>query len=127
MRYFSTRGADADHPKSFTDILLEGLATDGGLYLIGLNQQRRSWPIFEEIDWSTSRVLDQVMQRLIELDARVEVLPPWYDIDEPADLSFLRGHLSAIRVSKEAADYDAPATGAALELLPRLDVLADRR
>ena len=96
------------------DVVL-GPATDGGLYLIGLNQQRRTWPIFEEIDWSTSRVLDQVMQRLIELDARVEVLPPWYDIDEPADLSFLRGHLSAIRVSKEAAQYDAPATRAVLE------------
>lgn len=107
------------------DVVL-GPATDGGLYLIGLNQQRRTWPIFDEIDWSTSRVLDQVIRRLIELDARVEVLPPWYDIDEPADLQFLKGHLSAIGCSKEAAAYDAPATRAALELLPRLDVLAGR-
>lgn len=99
------------------DVVL-GPATDGGLYLIGLNQQRRAWPIFDDIDWSTSRVLDQVMRRLVELEARVEVLPPWYDIDEPNDLSFLRGHLSAIRVSKEASVYDAPATRAALELLP---------
>lgn len=99
------------------DVVL-GPATDGGLYLIGLNQQRRAWPIFDGIDWSTARVLDQVMRRLVELEARVEVLPPWYDIDEPNDLSFLRGHLSAIRVSKEASVYDAPATRAALELLP---------
>lgn len=33
QRYISTRGADADNPRAFTDILLEGLAPDGGLYL----------------------------------------------------------------------------------------------
>jgi threonine synthase len=33
MRYLSTRGADADNPKPFCDILLEGLAPDGGLYI----------------------------------------------------------------------------------------------
>lgn len=109
------------------DVIL-GPATDGGLYLIGINQQRRAWPIFEGIDWSTARVLDQVMRRLIELDARVEVLPPWYDIDEPVDLVFLRGHLAAGRVSQVAKQYfDAPATRAALELLPGLDVLPDGR
>ena len=32
-KYVSTRGADADQPKSFCDILLAGLATDGGLYV----------------------------------------------------------------------------------------------
>ena len=31
MRYVSTRGGG--EPKSFCDILLEGLAEDGGLYL----------------------------------------------------------------------------------------------
>ena len=31
--YISTRGADADAPKSFCQILLEGLAADGGLFL----------------------------------------------------------------------------------------------
>ena len=36
MKYISTRGAGSapeDHPKSFCDILLEGLAPDGGLFL----------------------------------------------------------------------------------------------
>jgi threonine synthase len=32
-KYVSTRGADAEQPKSFCEILLAGLATDGGLYL----------------------------------------------------------------------------------------------
>jgi threonine synthase len=42
MRYQSTRGADAEHPKSFCDILLEGLAPDGGLYL------PTSYPLLED-------------------------------------------------------------------------------
>jgi threonine synthase len=32
-KYVSTRGAAANEPKSFCDILLAGLATDGGLYV----------------------------------------------------------------------------------------------
>ncbi|MEE8294377.1 MAG: hypothetical protein V3R64_01560 [Sphingomonadales bacterium] len=35
MRYLSTRGAKS--PKSFQDIILEGMAPDGGLYLPNLN------------------------------------------------------------------------------------------
>jgi glycosyltransferase A (GT-A) superfamily protein (DUF2064 family) len=108
--------------------LILGPATDGGLYLIGVNAQHRAWPIFDGIDWSTAQVLDQVMRRLIELEARVEVLPPWYDIDEPNDLAFLKGHLAASSVSQLAKQYfDAPATRAALERLPGLDVLPDGR
>ena len=120
-------------PSNFPDLafgmlrhhdLVLGPATDGGVYLIGLNQQQRTWPIFDGIDWSTARVLDQVMRRLIELDARVEALPPWYDIDDPTDLAFLRGHLAASSVSEFGTKFfDAPATRAALELLPPLDVL----
>ncbi|MDO5049245.1 MAG: threonine synthase [Actinomycetaceae bacterium] len=33
MRYISTRGLPTDTPRSFTDILLRGLAPDGGLYM----------------------------------------------------------------------------------------------
>lgn len=108
------------------DVVL-GPATDGGLYLIGLNQRRRTWPIFDGIDWSTSRVLHQMMQRLDHEQARVEVLPPWYDIDEPADLDFLRGHLLALRSSKGQLLSDTPATRSALKLLSALDVLTGGR
>lgn len=108
------------------DVVL-GPSTDGGLYLIGLNQQRQTWPIFDGINWSTSRVLDQVVRRLQRSRARLKVLPLWYDIDEPADLDFLRGHLSALPFSLEGPLPDVPATRAALELLPGLDVLADGR
>lgn len=33
MRYISTRQSSADNARSFSDILLEGLAPDGGLYM----------------------------------------------------------------------------------------------
>ncbi|WP_297555403.1 threonine synthase [uncultured Actinomyces sp.] len=33
MRYISTRGVPTDQPRTFTDILLAGLAPDGGLYM----------------------------------------------------------------------------------------------
>ena len=33
MRYISTRGSSGDEPRGFCDILLEGLAPDGGLYV----------------------------------------------------------------------------------------------
>jgi threonine synthase len=49
MNYISTRGADADHPKSFSDILLEGLAPDGGLYL------PQSYPVFNDEDLNNLR------------------------------------------------------------------------
>ena len=49
MNYTSTRGGDADHPKSFCDILLEGLAHDGGLYL------PQSYPVFSDEDLNDLR------------------------------------------------------------------------
>ena len=33
VKYVSTRRRPGDEPRSFTDILLEGLAPDGGLYV----------------------------------------------------------------------------------------------
>lgn len=33
MRYISTRGVPTDQPRTFTEILLAGLAPDGGLYM----------------------------------------------------------------------------------------------
>ena len=50
-RYVSTRGADADAPKSFCEILLAGLATDGGLYL------PQSYPSLSEEDLLAMRDL----------------------------------------------------------------------
>jgi threonine synthase len=51
MRYQSTRGADADHPKAFSEILLEGLAADGGLFL------PQSYPVLTDDELAAMRTL----------------------------------------------------------------------
>jgi rSAM/selenodomain-associated transferase 1 len=69
-----------------------GPTVDGGYYLIGM---RQPWlGVFENVDWSTSRVYSQTLQRAEALRLRVQQLEEWYDVDEPADLDRLRGELA---------------------------------
>ena len=66
MKYSSTRGADAEHPKLFCDILLEGLAPDGGLYL------PQTYPVLSEDELAKLRPLSyadlafEIMSRFID-------------------------------------------------------------
>ncbi|HLQ44994.1 MAG TPA: TIGR04282 family arsenosugar biosynthesis glycosyltransferase [Planctomycetaceae bacterium] len=98
-----------------------GPAMDGGVWLIGLNQQRdatresKLWTIFEGIEWSTPRVLEQLAGRLAELKARFCLLPPWFDVDEPDDLQVLRGQLWGWRWSQDRQADCFPATMAVLD------------
>jgi hypothetical protein len=72
------------------DIVL-GPSFDGGYYLIGMSG---FYPrVFEEIDWSTPRVLHQTLERAREVELNVELLEFWYDVDELEDLLLLRTHL----------------------------------
>jgi rSAM/selenodomain-associated transferase 1 len=64
-----------------------GPSDDGGYYLIGLKRLHRS--LFEGIDWSTERVLEQTMERARELKLPVHLLPTWYDVDDRATLERL--------------------------------------
>jgi hypothetical protein len=100
-----------DRLKSHDCVL--GPATDGGYYLIG--QSRRTWPIFDGIDWSSRRVLQQTVARVAESGAGLALLTPWYDVDTADDLELLRGHLQAMH----AADIPvvAPCTESCLENL----------
>lgn len=65
-----------------------GPAEDGGYYLIALAAPvpRR---LFEEIDWSTGRVLAQTLERCAELGITPALLPRAADIDTPEDLARL--------------------------------------
>ncbi|MSU76735.1 MAG: glycosyltransferase [Gemmataceae bacterium] len=81
----------ADH-----DVVL-GPAFDGGYYLIGCNHH--DLPIFTNIAWSTSRVLEQTVERVRAASARLALLPPWYDVDTYDDWRMLRGHVRAMRAS----------------------------
>lgn len=80
-----------------------GPATDGGFCLIGL---RRWQPgLLDGIEWSSSRVLSQVVGRLDEHGFSLGLLPPWYDVDTWDDLCLLRGHLSAMRLAEAGEPF----------------------
>jgi rSAM/selenodomain-associated transferase 1 len=64
-----------------------GPATDGGYYLIGAKTVSRR--LFEEINWSSDQVLQQTVQRALELEIDVSLLPECYDVDTIADLDRL--------------------------------------
>jgi glycosyltransferase A (GT-A) superfamily protein (DUF2064 family) len=68
-----------------------GPCDDGGYYLIGLKSLHRE--LFEQIDWSTERVLEQTKQRAAEIDVEVKLLPMGYDVDDRATLRRLCSEL----------------------------------
>ncbi len=78
------------------DIVI-GPAHDGGYYLIGLNADHAS--LFAEIDWSTSKVLEQTLRKTQELCLRVHQLRNMPDVDYAEDLLPLR---------RSAEDYRLP-------------------
>ena len=97
------------------DTVVLGPSDDGGYYLIGLKKQHRE--LFEGIDWSTDRVLEQTFQRAREIELPVRLLPAWYDVDDRATLQRLCREFFEANGS---AGYPAPATRHFLdELLQR--------
>lgn len=61
-----------------------GPAADGGYVLLGLRQPLPA--LFEDIDWGSSRVLTQTLERLAGQSCRVKLLPELWDVDTAADL-----------------------------------------
>ncbi len=70
-----------------------GPAADGGYYLIGL--ARRLPSIFQGVAWGSRDVWQQTTARLKAAGLGWHELPPWYDVDELADLAALRKRLPA--------------------------------
>ena len=70
-----------------------GPSDDGGYYLIGLKRTHRR--MFQEIDWSTERVLDQTKERAAEIGIAVHELPAGFDVDDRAALARLCEELFA--------------------------------
>lgn len=97
------------------DVVL-GPSDDGGYYLIGLNKLNPS--LFENIPWSTDRVLDQTRARAQELGLKVHLLQTWYDVDNGATLRRLCRELFAADNLAPGASC-APATRAYLNTLLR--------
>lgn len=69
------------------DRVVLGPSEDGGYYLIGLKQMKER--LFQEIEWSTERVLEQTMQRAKEIGLEVDLLPVGLDVDDSATLRIL--------------------------------------
>ncbi len=92
-----------------------GPSDDGGYYLIGLNRPQRR--LFEEIDWSTEKVLEQTVQRAQEISLPLEFLPTWYDVDDRATLRRLCDELLDQKRGPSAVGYFAPETKSFLERL----------
>lgn len=83
------------------DIVL-GPSVDGGYYLLGFSAAHlaKTVPfVFEEIAWSTESVFRQTVARVRSIGATLGLLPPWYDVDTPADVTFLHAHLAAMRLA----------------------------
>ncbi len=68
-----------------------GPTEDGGYYLAGM---RRPIPgLFDDVAWSTDRALADTLRNAAALSLAVELLPSWYDVDDPDDLGRLRDEL----------------------------------
>jgi rSAM/selenodomain-associated transferase 1 len=90
-----------------------GPSLDGGYYLVGMTEPHPR--LFEDIPWSTANVLALTLDRIAELQLRPSFLPPWYDVDTPADLRFLQVHLRASAL--DVGEAPCPHTRLVLEKL----------
>lgn len=90
-----------------------GPAEDGGYYLIALRSDAVHRRLFEDIAWSTDRVLPQTLERCRELGLQVEMLPLDTDVDTPDDLRRLASRMAG-------ADLGCPRTRDLLRIWKRL-------
>ena len=93
------------------DRMVLGQAEDGGYYLIGLKQPHRR--LFEQISWSTEKVLSQTLERAREISLETTLLPTWYDVDDADSMRRLCGELfsgNGTSGGKESQGYSAPYT-----------------
>jgi rSAM/selenodomain-associated transferase 1 len=85
------------------DRVVLGPSDDGGYYLIGVKKPHRH--LFQQIDWSTERVLDQTIQRATEIGIEVKLLPTGYDVDDGASLRRLCNELLGDKALAGIAPY----------------------
>jgi rSAM/selenodomain-associated transferase 1 len=83
-----------------------GPSTDGGYYLIGMAGSLAE--VFDGVPWGTGVVLDETLARVRTRGIGLHLLPVWYDVDQPADLRFLKTHLNAQALA--GGEDEAPAT-----------------
>ncbi len=71
-----------------------GPTEDGGFYLLGMSA---FYPqLFDDMTYSHSQVFSETLARAGRTDARLTVLPQWYDVDTPEDLDRLLSDLDEV-------------------------------
>jgi uncharacterized protein len=85
------------------DRVVLGPSDDGGYYLIGLKKPHQE--LFQRIDWSTERVLDQTCERAREIGLEIKLLPFGYDVDDGTSLHRLCNELLADTASADIAPH----------------------
>src|SRR5439155_1761473 len=85
------------------DRVVLGPSDDGGYYLIGVKKPHRH--LFEQIDWSTERVLNQTIERAAEIGLEIKLLPTGYDVDDSASLHRLCNELLLDTRQNDVAPY----------------------
>lgn len=71
-----------------------GEGHDGGYYLVGL--KRNHSLLFDDIPWSTGKVLAKTIDRAEKSGLTVAVTPSWYDVDTIQDLRRLKKDLYSL-------------------------------
>ena len=97
------------------DRVVLGPAEDGGYYLVGMKTPHAN--LFEDIDWSTSRVAEQTRQRARVIGLPVEELDCWYDVDDATALLRLCRDVASPAQVGGLDPYPAPATARCIEQL----------
>jgi len=90
-----------------------GPAEDGGYYLVGLSRDGATASVpdlFSNIRWSTPWTLSDTIAAAEQTRTIVELVEPWYDVDDQAGLQRLRDQLSS-----PAWAAAVPATAAVLK------------
>ena len=101
------------------DRVVLGPADDGGYYLIAM--KRAHLRLFEDIAWSTERVLAITLDRAREIALETRLLPSWYDVDDATSLCRLFQELFTTNCEEKTPGYAAPHTRGYLQQLVEAD------
>jgi rSAM/selenodomain-associated transferase 1 len=95
------------------DRMVIGPADDGGYYILGISRPHRR--LFDDVEWSTPRVLGQTLARAAELGLEVVTLPGWSDIDDASSLRRFAMSRGGDNLDGPARPFAAPHSSAHLE------------
>ena len=97
-----------------------GPSTDGGYYLLGM--QGSLAEVFDDIDWSTSKVLPQTTHRLDQQNKTYTLLPAKTDVDDEAALRQMLADLASKTRGELASSASQELVEKVLAVLPEGDL-----